>query len=579
MKKTMILIAAVVALLPALAQEPGGDLNRQMDVTRDYEPSVSEASKQSIKPNMVDTVALRPEVTYGIKPKPISYGFEVTPIKPVSVNLDSYRQDRPLYLKVGVGVPFQSVLDANFSSTQNTNGKWGIYANHYGSWSDIKNNNGLKTPASQTFNTVGVFGEHRFGRFGIGGEIGYDYDKVSRYGYDTSMMQILGGDYDPMDVSASALRQNFSTIRGKLNLGHSFEDLSRFNIRFGVDAAYFQDYFDMKQTDVKTYLDMGKRFGQRHEVTLHVGYDLYKGSGKLSLYKDNILSLSPMYRLRGGKFELGVGGTFVMDDSGERSENAFFPLLEAQWHVSDGFVPYLKVEGEYVNNGYRNSVARNPYLYEGDYGENTAEYNGRLGVKGGISSSFSYNVFGGVSRYRNMDYSQNLYEVNSSRVLYQGNVFVLHHRDVTMWTVGAELEGRISGAFGLEFAFQYKGYQVKEVEGMPDEVHLGLPNLTGRLDLKYNYRDKLLLKAGVDVIGPRDFDFVGLVNGVPDVVLSAYYQHVNMQFDVHLGAEYNISKTIGVFLEARNLANQKLYHYNLYRALGVNLLAGVKLQF
>ena len=52
-----------------------------------------------------------------------------------------------------------------------------------------------------------------------------------------------------------------------------------------------------------------------------------------------------------------------------------------------------------------------------------------------------------------------------------------------------------------------------------------------------------------------------------------------MQFDVYFGAEYNISKRIGVFLEGRNLANQRIYRYNQYRDLGINMLAGVKLQF
>ena len=173
MKKTIILIAAAVAACPAWAQKPEeGDLNRQMEVTRDYEPTVNEASKLNVKPDMNDTVALRPEVTYKVHPSPISYGFEVTPIKPVSVSLDNYRQDRPLYLKVGVGVPFQSVVDAYFSSTQNVNGKWGVLVNHYGSWSDRKNDNGVKTPAAQTFNRIGAYGERRFGRFGIGGELG-----------------------------------------------------------------------------------------------------------------------------------------------------------------------------------------------------------------------------------------------------------------------------------------------------------------------------------------------------------------------------------------------------------------------
>ena len=57
-----------------------GDLNREMEVTRAYEPTVSEANKLNVKPNLVDTVKLRPEFSYGITPSPIAYGFEVTPI-------------------------------------------------------------------------------------------------------------------------------------------------------------------------------------------------------------------------------------------------------------------------------------------------------------------------------------------------------------------------------------------------------------------------------------------------------------------------------------------------------------------
>ena len=103
--------------------------------------------------------------------------------------------------------------------------------------------------------------------------------------------------------------------------------------------------------------------------------------------------------------------------------------------------------------------------------------------------------------------------------------------------------------------------------------YLGLPDLTAGLTLEYRYRDKFLLKAGADVLGPRDF--TDWVNGSQPFVR----QHVDMQVDVHLEAEYNLSKAIGIFVEGRNLANQKMFYYNMYPALGVHALFGVKLQF
>lgn len=39
------------------------------------------------------------------------------------------------------------------------------------------------------------------------------------------------------------------------------------------------------------------------------------------------------------------------------------------------------------------------------------------------------------------------------------------------------------------------------------------------------------------------------------------WQQVGTTVDVHFGAEYRISKAVGVFLQGNNLANQKLYPY------------------
>ena len=63
--KAILCAAVALAFLPARAQKPEGDLNREMEVTRAYEPTVSEANKLNVKPNLVDTVKLRPEFSYG----------------------------------------------------------------------------------------------------------------------------------------------------------------------------------------------------------------------------------------------------------------------------------------------------------------------------------------------------------------------------------------------------------------------------------------------------------------------------------------------------------------------------------
>ena len=186
-----------------------GDLNREMEVTRAYEPTVSEANKLNVKPNLVDTVKLRPEFSYGITPSPIAYGFEVTPIKAATVDIDLYKRLNPLYAKVALGYPMQSLADVYFNTTGKSKGMFGAYLNHYGSWSKLENGDGIETPASQTFNKIGVLGERRWTRYVLNGEIGVDYDMVIRYGYANPNPDMpLPASFD---TTASGLRQHFTT--------------------------------------------------------------------------------------------------------------------------------------------------------------------------------------------------------------------------------------------------------------------------------------------------------------------------------------------------------------------------------
>lgn len=154
--------------------------------------------------------------------------------------------------------------------------------------------------------------------------------------------------------------------------------------------------------------------------------------------------------------------TYVLDNDGFRNESALFPQVEFLWNpAGGGFVPYLRVDGRYRNNGYRATVANNPYVFQGRYGKNTAEYNGRLGIRGGVASSFAYHVWGGYSRYRNMNFYANRCE--GLGALHAAGQYVRRaHADVSMWTLGGEIEARFSSSFGALLSVQYRWYDTKD---------------------------------------------------------------------------------------------------------------------
>ena len=568
-KHTLNIVAAAVALsaVPvAAAAQSASDLDRQMEVTRAYEPTVNRAEKLDIEPNMVDTVALHPDIGYRITPYPINRRFETVPIKVASISTFMNRDLAPFYLKLGAGYPFQTIADAYYTSTGNPDSRLGAYLNHYGSWSKIENDNKVEAPATTTTNKIGAFGEHRFGQMGVDGEIGYDYDMFSRYGYYT-------GTTPGIDTTAAGLRQDFSTMRAAVNFGNPFEDLSYLNFRMGADVAYFQDKFNYSELDSKVYLAVGKLFGGKHQLTFRAQYEGHVGYKDL-YYTDNAFSVIPQYRFNSGKFDIAFGLNYTYNDHSSKidgiadnhSDGYLFPKFDIKLDIAGGyFIPYIEIDGRLRNNSYRNTVLRNPYVVQGLFMPSTEEYDGRVGITGNISSVFSYRVFGGVSVLKRMNMFVNMYDdVTSAR-----NLFSYITDDATVYTFGGDLEGRIAGSFGVELALQYFGYDMKTLDKA-----IGMPDFTGRLGLKYSYRDKFTARAGVGFTGRRYFyDEAGISTGVYD--MTKVYSAVNLT----LGVEYNISRAFGMFLDLDNLLDHKQYQFHHYPGLGVNGMAGIRLSF
>lgn len=590
MKKLFIFVSLLTLGTSAvLRAQTGEELNRQMEVTRAYEPTVREASKLDIKPNMVDTVKLRPEFEYLINPQPISYGFQVTPFRAATIDVNDYRLYTPFYVKAALGVPFQSLLDFYYNTTGMEKGFVSAYLNHYGSWSKIENDNGVKAPASTTYNKVGALGERRFGRYSLNGEIGYDYDLVSRYGYYTAGEPLA----ETFDTTADGLRQYFSTLHARVAFGDTFEDLSHFNFRIGARGAYFTDRYSYDQKDFGASLELGKCFVDRHEVTLGVQYDAYRGNND---YQNDLVTVAPLYHLKTGKFDfaLGVDYTFnrmtdPTDIDRTRQKNYFFPRFQMRIDATSGyFVPYVEIDGRVRSNDYRSLTLENPYVMS-QIAPNTVEYNGRVGFTGSFSSSFSYKVYGGVSLLKDYLTPANYYVMSTAQEMSEdqtvqnsyGETFRMLSDSLTMWTVGADLEGRISGSFGLEASVQYRGFSSSSYEHVS-----GVPNLTARLNLRYSYRDKLILNLGGTFQSSRYFasDVYTVTQYIPSLGVnfwdqSLIFDKVNPTFDLSLSAEYRISQMIGVFVQGNNLINQKLYRFYHYPGLGINVLAGVKLSF
>ncbi|MEG1405105.1 MAG: hypothetical protein RSC34_00640, partial [Alistipes sp.] len=113
MKKIFYLL-----LFAALPSVVAAQVEKSVEVTKDYVPSVVGAAKLAMAPTMIDTAVLRPDIDYSITPLAMSTTFTTKPIRPATVTYWEFNRPRPFYLKLGAGAPLRSVGDF-YATTQN----------------------------------------------------------------------------------------------------------------------------------------------------------------------------------------------------------------------------------------------------------------------------------------------------------------------------------------------------------------------------------------------------------------------------------------------------------------------------
>lgn len=566
-----IYIAAIAALFAATAtaQQPAG-LERRVEVTKAYAPEISSAMKLFTEPRMEDTVALRPQGTYSIRPAAWQTAFGVKPIAAASIDATPERLQPSLYVKLGGGYPAQSVADIYFHKNFDQ-GSFGAYINHYGQYADLATDLpkplDQETTATWSTNRLGLYGAYKTGdKTSVSGEVQYDWNYFTRYGLavpinaNTTLLNLMN--------PGGPVAQSYSSPRIQAAFGNDFTNLRFLNFKISAGVGYFADRNSNSETDYNVSLALGRMFGA-NRLTLTAGLHGYTGGGDvLDNYSNTIFNIAPLYSLDNKALKIAFGFDFAIDDAPAGTATRFFPKLSVQWDIARGyFVPFVEVDGQLQNNGMRALATRNPYMLPGSASSvNTARYDVLGGISGSISSAFAYKVYGGATIWRDWCNEIYMYIPGATGAFSPGT------QDVLQFTIGGDISGRIAGGFEAILAPKFHIYP----DNTSDNKAAGLPDLEADLSARYTWRDRLILQAGITYTGNRYFYAM-----IPSAQDSTPFvdKKPSPAANLHLTAEYNFKNKIGIFLEAQNLLNAQLYPYNHYQGPGINAMAGVKLRF
>lgn len=586
MKQRNIILAIMATLFAVVTAS--AQVEKSVEVTKDYAPKLADAKKLTVVPNMVDTVRIYPEIDYTVTPRSFTSTLTTTRFRPATITYWEYERQYPFYIKAGLGYPLNSVADVYATTHRADVGYLTGYVNHVGRYDNIKvNDSGLKkvydNNSLMTTNRVGVTGGKYVGRYTFDGDLYYESDIYSRYPYEKR------NDDDPSEV-------NFENFALRLGFGDSFADLSRFNFNIYGSADFYNDKSEqlwwnevgeptyenkIQQMSASAGIKVARNLGRSSNFSLSADYQGYYGLQEVASYKNEILSATLHYGYKSQRMlELRLGATYAYDRlAGFAPKHRVLPYLYVGLNIRDNgrFVPFIELDSKLQNNSYQELQRINPYvamlglqqmpMASRDTAlQNSEIYDVRFGFTGHTHNcKFAYRL------YANMSFVTNaLYWYNIDRAFFgveqaRKNVWSLsgsiEYKPISTLLIEAMVKGQINSSFAT--------------------VESATPAYEALLRARYTHR-KFAIGASAHLRGasywtsivsvPAGVDFQRIVDANPSA-------KVPMTVDVGLDVDWFVSRQCTIFAEGRNLANANLYQWAFYRQYGIHFTVGVKVQF
>ena len=135
------------------------------------------------------------------------------------------------------------------------------------------------------------------------------------------------------------------------------------------DSYAPEDGEKRRQSSLSARLAVGKMLGGRHILKVHAGYTGVFGAKALADYEDNTLMAGLRYGISGRRLEFLSERTIITIAWSSRRTvpHYVFPYMRMTWkNTSEGFVPYVEVDGGLRRHDYGSLMYENPYMLLAD---------------------------------------------------------------------------------------------------------------------------------------------------------------------------------------------------------------------
>lgn len=556
MKYILSLISTALITLMVSSYSFGQDdkLNKEVQVVRPYEPSISDAFKINLLPKIDDTLKQVPMLNYNLIQRPFAVNYNVTPISSAKMMMEPLSNLYNTYIKLGVGNGISPILEFYYSNGRDKEFNYGGWFQSHSSVGNVKLDNGKKVKGEFGRTDINIFGKKILPKSAISASLGFNRYKVNYYGYDLDPAS-------PLNTDTTPKAQHYNQLHADLGYHSTHTDSTHLNYDFKAGVNHLNDNFNLQETMIKLSLRMDKFLKDEHlggEVSVHH----YIKSAELDSANNTIFTLSPWINLYGKQWRALVGTRLVVDANSTSKQSTFYPIGQLSYDIiSHYLIPYIEIDGFLEENSYAKISSENPWILPGKKVYNTShKFNITGGIKGNMSTKVSYLLYASYSIIDSMYFFVNA-NLMESNPLY--NRFTVVSDNAERTRLLGELTIAPSSKINFFLRVQYDKYKLKE---LAKPWHK--PDFTALASVRYSLRDKIILTLDMFSTGKR----YAMGSNGETITL----QGIN---DINFGIEYRYNKRLSAFISLNNLASSKYDIYYLYPMYRFNAKAGLTYAF
>ncbi len=546
-----LLILTMMVNFNIFGQE--NQLNKEVQVVRPYEPSISDAFKINLLPKIEDTLKQVPKLNYNLIQRPFAINFMVTPISSAKMLMEPMSDLFNTYVKFGIGNGISPLLEVYYNSDRSKEFNYGGWFRSHSSMGKVKLGNGERVDANFGRTDINIFGKKILKKSVLSATAGFNKHKLTYYGYDI---------YIPKTVNPDTLTlQHFNQFHAGLEYYSTHTDSTHLNFAFKTGVNHLKDNFDMQELLLHLSLKMDKFKNDEH-FGGEFSVNHYMKNANLDSTNNTIITLSPWINLYGKQWRALVGTRLVIDANSSGNQSTFYPIGQISYDIiSHYLIPYVEIGGYLEENSYAKISAENPWILPGKKVYNTNhKFNLTGGIKGNLSTKVSYLFYANYSIIDSMYFFVNT-NIAASDSLF--NRFTVDYDNTERTRLVGEITIAPSSKINIFLRAQYEKYKLKELDKPWHK-----PDFTALASVRYSLRDKIILTLDMFATGKRFVkDSDNSIKSLEGIT------------DINLGIEYRYNKKFSGFLNLNNLTSSKYNIYYLYPMYRFNIKAGLTYAF